>query len=186
MNIYDCISKRRSVFPPSYTNEQIENEIIERVLAAANWAPTHRKTEPWRFRVYQGLAKNNLGNEVVALTKAANPNIAAFKLKKTAQKFEQSPVVIAIILHRDVNESIPEWEEVASVGMSVQNMWLACTAEGLGAYWSSPGIIQNLGDFLQLKPNEKCLGLFYMGKTNEVIEGVRKTSIDEKVTWVCE
>ncbi len=183
MNIYETINKRRSIYPPSYTNESIEKEVLERILATANWAPTHRRTEPWRFHVFQGEAKMKLGKEVVALTKASNPEVAAFKLKKTAQKFEQTPVVIAIVLHRDPKESVPEWEEVASVAMAVQNMWLAATAEGLGAYWSSPGVISELGHFLELASNEKCLGLFYMGKTNEVVEGERKSSIEAKVKW---
>lgn len=183
MNIYESINKRRSVYPPSYTNERIDKEVLERILATANWAPTHRRTEPWRFQVFQGDAKMKLGEEVVRLSEASNPNIAAFKLKKTAQKFEQTPVVMAIVLHRDPKESLPEWEEVAAVAMAVQNMWLAATAEGLGAYWSSPEISSELKGFLQLETNEKCLGLFYMGKINEVVEGTRDTPIQAKVKW---
>lgn len=186
MNIYESISKRRAIYPSSYTNENIEKEVIERILATANWAPTHRRTEPWRFHVFQDAAKMNLGQEILSLTKAANPSVAEFKLKKTADKFERSPVVMTIILHRGPHESVPEWEEVAAVAMAVQNMWLACTAEGLGAYWSSPGVIANLRDFLQLKVNEKCLGLFFIGKTNEKVEGSRKSSINDKITWCSE
>lgn len=184
MTIFECIEKRRSVYPPAYNNQPIPKETLERILATANWAPTHRKTEPWRFHVFQQEAKMKLANEVIAQMKSANPDLGDFKLKKTVQKFEQSDTVIAIVLHRDPKDSLPEWEEVAAVAMAVQNMWLACTEEKIGAYWSSPSIISELGSFLDLAPNEKCLGFFYMGNTDEFPEGVRKSSIEEKVKWV--
>ena len=44
-------------------------------------------------------------------------------------------------MQRDPNESIPEWEEIASVSMSVQNMWLMATNLNIGGYWSSTKLI---------------------------------------------
>ena len=49
--ISQLIRKRRSIFPKTYTNQPIAKEIIEEVLENANWAPTHKMTEPWRFKV---------------------------------------------------------------------------------------------------------------------------------------
>ncbi|MDX1326244.1 MAG: nitroreductase family protein, partial [Arenibacter sp.] len=49
--IFDVIKERRSVFPAQYNGTPIAKEDIEKVLEAANCAPTHRKTEPWRFKV---------------------------------------------------------------------------------------------------------------------------------------
>ena len=34
----------------------VPRRVIERALEAANWAPTHGKTEPWRFAVFMGEA----------------------------------------------------------------------------------------------------------------------------------
>ena len=53
--IFDIIKKRRSVFPAQYSDEPIAQADIEKVLEAANWAPTHRYTEPWRFKVFLRL-----------------------------------------------------------------------------------------------------------------------------------
>ena len=59
-------------------------------------------------------------------------------------------------------------EEIAAVAMSVQNMWLTCSANNIGCYWSSPKIISELNMFLKLKENQKCLGLFYIGKYDDL------------------
>lgn len=45
------IRKRRSIFPRHMTGDAVSSEQIEALLEAANWAPTHGRTEPWRFVV---------------------------------------------------------------------------------------------------------------------------------------
>ena len=107
-----------------------------------------------------------------------------FGLRKTRNNPLRASAVIAIIMQRDPDERIPEWEEIASVAAAVQNMWLTCTAHGIGAYWSTPqAILQGTG-FLGLGEGERCLGLFYMGHYDrEEIPG-KRGSIEEKVEWV--
>ncbi len=48
------IAHRRSVFPPAFIDEPVKDEEIEVILRAANWAPTHKLTEPWRFVILLG------------------------------------------------------------------------------------------------------------------------------------
>jgi len=87
-------------------------------------------------------------------------------------------------MQRDPLESIPEWEEIAATAMAVQNMWLCCTEQGIGCYWSSPGLIQYMDEFLPMEEGEKCLGFFYMGYyEGELPERTRKP-ISEKVVWL--
>ena len=50
--INDLIRNRRSIFPKMYTGELVPRQVIEQMLANANWAPTHKFTEPWRFKVF--------------------------------------------------------------------------------------------------------------------------------------
>ena len=86
-------------------------------------------------------------------------------------------------MQRDPNESVPEWEEIASVSMSVQNMWLMATNLKIGAYWSSPKLIDSIGEFIPLDKGEKCLGIFYMGKFSERTPFRNPTLIEDKVKW---
>ena len=59
--VFELIKKRRSVFPAQYTNQPINKWEIEKILESANWAPTHKKTEPWRFKVFLQDSKKELG-----------------------------------------------------------------------------------------------------------------------------
>ena len=66
-------------------------------------------------------------------------------------------------MHRDPLLRIPEWEEIASVSMAVQNMWLTATSLKIGAFWSTPSYIKHMNEHISLNHNEKCLGIFYLG-----------------------
>jgi nitroreductase len=182
------IRKRRSIFPETYIDQPIPENIIREILENANWAPTHKLTEPWRFKIFRGDALLRLSDYLAQWYKANTPaeQFSEIKYLKTQQKPLRSSCVIAICMQRDPKERIPEWEEIASVACAVQNMWLTCSANDIGCYWSSPKSIIEAGQFLHLKPGERCLGLFYMGYHNlPDIAGKRK-DIAEKVEWVDE
>lgn len=182
------IKNRRSIFPQTYTDQPIPQDIIEQILENANWAPNHKKTEPWRFKVFQGAAlerlSNYLGEWYVANT--AEEKFSEKKLEKTKKKPLQSACVIAICMQRDPKESLPEWEEIAAVACAVQNMWLSCTAYNIGCYWSSPRSIIEAREFLELEEKEQCFGLFYMGYHNMPAIESQRGDIKEKVSWINE
>ena len=182
--ILDIIQKRRSVFPVQYNDKPITKELIAQVLEAANWAPNHRKTEPWRFKVLQGNSKDALGTFLANKYQEIEAKPKKIKIKKLLENPSKAGAIIAICMQRDLSESVPEWEEIAATAMAVQNMWLACTELEIGSYWSSPGLIKYMDEFFELSEGERCLGFFYMGYYDEPLqEGVRQP-IDEKVEWM--
>lgn len=179
------ISSRRAVFPAQYNTEKILKEEINRVLEAANWAPTHRRTEPWRFKVFYGDSKRKLGDFLAYKYQTTSTSFSEFKRKKILEKMKQSACIIAICMRRDPSATLPEWEEVASTAMAVQNMWLMAHSMGIGAYWSTPSYMEYLGEHVELQDGERCLGFFYMGKYDgQLPVGERKTSIAEKTIWI--
>ena len=181
------IKKRRSIFPKTYTvGKEIPQDIIEQVLENANYAPTHRLTEPWRFKILRGAALSKLADFLVADYKRSTPiaEQTDMKIKKMTENPTRSGCVIVINLKRHA-DMLPEWEEVAAVAMAVQNMWLTCTAYEIGAYWSSPSSLTERGrDFLGLADDEKCLGLFYMGYHNMPDLPPQRKPISEKIEWI--
>ncbi|RFN59472.1 nitroreductase family protein [Marixanthomonas ophiurae] len=183
--ISEIIKSRRSVFPIQYNNQPISKEEIQTILQSANWAPTHRKTEPWRFKIFHSeTARKQLAEFLGKTYKEIVESPSEFKQKKIEEKPMQSACVIAICMQRDPKESVPEWEEVAATAMAVQNMWLTAHDLKIGAYWSSPALKDHIHKLVDFNEGERCLGFFFMGKYDENLpEGVRKTSVEEKTTW---
>ncbi|GJM33124.1 MAG: hypothetical protein DHS20C18_21250 [Saprospiraceae bacterium] len=179
------IRKRRSIFPNTYNDRPIADEIIKEILENANWAPNHRHTEPWRFKIFTGAALGRLSTYMGDWYQKHTPadKFSAVKLKKTIEKPLRSACVIAICMQRDPAESLPEWEEIAAVACGVQNMWLTCAAYGIGCYWSSPKSMIEAGEWLGLKPGERCLGLFYMGYCDLPDLPGKRRPIEEKIEW---
>lgn len=184
--IKKIIENRRAVFPRQYNDKPIEKEQIQAVLEAANWAPTHRRTEPWRFKVITGEKRNELGNFLAEKYKETAKKFSERKHKGIKEKCERSSCIILICMQRDPKERVPEWEEISATAMAVQNMWLTASEMKIGSYWSSPtALINKIGEFTDLKAGERCLGIFYMGNYDvEIPEGTRETSIEEKVEWL--
>lgn len=183
--ISDIIQSRRAVFPAQYNNQNITKEEIERLLEAAHWAPTHKRTEPWRFKVLLGESQRLLANFLAEKYKETTENFSDFKYEKLLNNPVKAGCIIAICMQRDPNDSVPEWEEVAATSMAVQNMWLLAHEMKIGAYWSSPGSIKYMDSFFDLNTGERCLGFFYLGKYDgELIQGVRKSTIEERTTWL--
>lgn len=186
--LLQLIKNRRSIYPSMYIDRPIDQSTIQTVLEAANWAPNHRKTEPWRFKVFQGAALQRLADYLGDYYKSHTPEAlySDMKYKKTVKKPVQSACVIALCMQRDPDGRLPQWEEEAALAMAVQNMWLLCTSLEIGSYWSSPKSIIQARDFLGLQEGESCYGLFFMGYHQAPELKAERGPIEDKVEWITE
>lgn len=186
--INHIIRHRRSVYPKQFNDQKIPREIIEQLLENANWAPTHGKTQPWRFMVFEGESLAELGELQASIYQKATPP-ELFKEAKH-EKLRLNPTkashVIAICMKRQATEKIPEIEEVEAVACAVQNIYLTITAYGVAGYWSSGGATytEELKEHFGLGSKDKVLGFFYLGYTSSEIPDGQRSPISEKVTWV--
>ncbi|MEZ5031785.1 MAG: nitroreductase [Saprospiraceae bacterium] len=180
------IRRRRSIFPPLFSEVPVDREVILQMLENANWAPTHRRTEPWRFQVFRGEARHRLARFMTEAyaEQHAGPTFSEAKAAKISKNILRSDTVIIIILQRDREERVPEWEEIAALSAAVQNLWLTATAYGLGGYWSTPGTLPALTDRLALPEGQRCMGLFYLGHPQLVDVTSERGPVDDKVIWV--
>ena len=161
--VKEIIESRRSIFPKDYSGEDIPQEVLEEILNSSNFAPNHKRTKPWRFKVFKNDEKQNLAKEIQRIYKETTPE--HLFLEKKYLDFEDKISKSNAIITISVNFSglVPEWEEIAATAMAVQNMHLTCAANNVGAYWGTPGMKDYLGEFLHLEENQKCYGLFFMG-----------------------
>ena len=184
----DLIHRRRAVFPKFYLPDQpIERGLIEQLLENANQAPTHKLTEPWRFRVFHSAeSRQRLGQYLQQFyTDNTSPEqFSEEKRRKSAESPLRAGAVIALCRHFDPANGLPEWEETAAVACAVQNMWLSCTAVGLGCYWSTPQAALQGNKFFELGTGDSCLGVFYLGWHNMPALPGKRRPVAEKTRWM--
>lgn len=189
--INQLISYRRAIYPVSFSNERIDDAIVEQLLENANWAPTHARTEPWRFTVFSDGGLETLANFQAGLYKEISTREGNFKEGKY-QKLLDTPLlcshIISLGIRRDPKGRVDEIEEVEALACAVQNMWLTATAYGIGCYWGSGGItyFEEALPFFELEPQDKLLGFLYLGIPQGSWPRGQRKSISEKVRWVKE
>ena len=181
------IKNRRAVPVQFYNGEPVSKDEILQILENGNWAPNHKQTEPWRFVVYQGESKKQLGEDVfnkIVQALEKGEKVDPGKADKFRRNVLKAGAVVSIIMQRDPEDQLPEWEEIAAVSMAVQNMWLTAESLGLRAFWSTPKYLPLLKDILGLDSSQKSLGFFFLGKADIDYPSQGRGAIEKKIIWM--
>ena len=142
---------------------------IEQLLIAANAAPNHHLTQPWRFCVARGEMIERIADAVAEDTFAMLPvgdPAQAESIRQTARvKFSRAPVVIvASVAPVDEHPKSIDWEDFAATAAAIQNMLLAAEAAGLAAIWrSNTSQLRHLKALLNLRGEAKVIGFVHIG-----------------------
>lgn len=188
------IRGRRSMFVAQFKeNDPVDDAIIEEMLENANWAPTHKLTQPWRFIVYTGAGLKKFADYQAELyKKRAEKNGTPF-IEATYNKFKINPTkashVIAILMKRTEGSGLPLMEEIAATAMAVQNMYLTASAHGLAAYWGTggPTFWEEAREDFGLEGEDMLMGFFYVAKpASDRWPTGKREPIADKVGWIRE
>ena len=174
MIIDEIIKTRRSVFADQFDpGKKVPDEIIQKMIENATYAPNHGKSQPWFFTVFTGEGLENF------------KEITYKKMQHNPLKASQ---VIAIGLKRSVNEKIPLNEDIAAVACAVQNMALTAHAYGVGGFWSTGGItyFPSAKSFFQLSEDDLLMGFFYVGYIKHPSTLAPRKPMTETTTWISE
>jgi len=182
--IQQTIRQRRSIFPASYDGREIPRDSLVRILECAHSAPTHKRTQPWHFVVFEKTALSGLARQVGKTYKeqTSPEKYSEKKEESLLLKINQAGAVIAICVR--YTGELPDWEELAATSCAVQNLWLAAASEGIGGYWSTPGFAKHLHKYLELDEDQVCLGFFYLGYHKEPVRNPLRNPLDQHVRWI--
>ncbi len=188
-NVNDLMRNRRSVFQNQYSGEKVDDVIVKQMLENANWAPTHKLTEPWRFIVFtgEGLKKlSTLQSDLYKRLTIADGSYKEERYQNLLTKPSLSSHIIVVAMKRDEKKSIPEIEEIGAVFCAVENMHLTATAYGVGGYLSTGGItyFEEAKYLFGLEKDDKLIGFFHVGHVKNTVSEGRRRPLEEKVTWV--
>jgi nitroreductase len=187
-DVNKLIRNRRSVFPQSYTGENVNDEIVRQMLVNASWAPTHRLTQPWRFVVFTRGGLKKLAEGQAEIYKEVTLRDGTFRedrYQNLLTKPMQSSHIIAVCMKRDPKKSVPEIEEVGAVFCAVENMYLTATAYGVGCYLSTGGItyFDESKRLFDLEPEDRLLGFIHIGIPKEIPAQGKRTPPEEFSLW---
>lgn len=182
------IRTRRTVKPDKMNGKKIPDETIMELLSLADLAPTHAKTEPWRFIVFSDDQARAFTKRHADLFKLNTPE-ASF----TQQKYDNlqnlgnnTSHIIVVWMKRVPTHKIPEVEEVCAVAAAIQNILLAATEKGIATFWSTGGLTFHpaLHKEFNLGEEDIILALLYLGYTDEPFkEGNRIIPLQDKIEW---
>lgn len=178
-DLMEALRYRRSFGLRDVRPDSIDQRDVELILDAANWAPSHGHSEPWRFSVYSGEGRRGLGAAFVAAA-AGDPKAE----EKQRDKVWMAPVWISIGMLP--NPKNPEWEEMIAVGCAIQNAQLMASHLGLATKWSSGTIGTHaiVANFVGLQPPAKLLGFLYVGLPAGRWPESSRRPLAEKVRWI--
>ena len=146
MDVPHAIMSRRTT--KDFESTPVPDDALLQILDAARWAPNHRMTEPWRFRV--------VGPQTLeALKQIAGAGAA--KLDRAPTLVVASFVPSPLPLHAQEDEQ--------SAACAVYATLLAAEGLGYGSYWRTPALLRsNEGrEAVGLPEHEVVLGLLHFG-----------------------
>ena len=158
-------------------NAAISDDIIDRIVQAAQWAPNHKRTWPLRIAVVRGESRRMLGT-VISDAMAAHGDDEA-KVLKARTKYMRSPVVVVVASAIGHSDSETE-ENRYAVAAGTQNMLLVAESFGLAALWGSPakGTNDAITDLCKMDATDHVLGIVYMGWPTQPVPAVERPPVN--------
>lgn len=205
MEFYEAINNRKTI--REFEDETIQTDIIEKIISAAFKAPTNDHMRDWHFiivrdknitvRLLDIIPKEISNEDIDNLIKDwnLNDNVQQECYRNAVPKqyrmlFEASAIIIPLlkqktdILHPD---DISHLNGFASIWCSIENIFLAATAEGYGCNLRIP--LGNEGtyakDILGF-PNDYFMPCFIgIGKPKKQIIPIKQKEINikERIHW---
>lgn len=184
--VLDFLKSRRSNLAKAMEGPGPDADTLETILQIGTRVPDHRKLAPWRLRVYQGEARKEIGEIIVAAYSEDNPDHTEDRQQFEAERFLRAPTVIAVISSPvDCPRGTPKWEQELSAGAVCFNLCLAAQASGFGAQWLTewygydPRVLSQMG----LKDGEQIAGFIYIGTPNQPASPRTRPDLHEFVSF---
>jgi len=174
----DWIFSRRSV--RRFRPEPVPRALLERVLEAAQWAPSAHNRQPWRFAVLTGEeARLKLGEAMGTdfrrdlLASGLDPDEVEQQVERSCRRIREAPAAVLLCLDMAEMDTYPDsWRQeaeylmaVQSIAMAGENLLLAAHALGLGGVWVCAPLFaqESARKVLELPPGWQPQGLILLG-----------------------
>lgn len=186
IKLLDYLATRRSVPAFQMCEPGPSRGELEDILKLAVRVPDHGKLAPWRFIVYRGDKRAEIGEALLAMALQKRPDLSDEMVAVERSRFTRAPVVIAVVSTAGPHVKVPEWEQVMSAGAVCLNLLMAANAHGYVANWLTEWFAFDEDAFplLGIQAGERVAGFIHIGSTTFPITERPRPALDDVVSWV--
>jgi nitroreductase len=136
MEFWDVLENRHSA--RDFSDQPLTRDTVERIIHAAGMAPSAMNSQPWRFHVAAGGARQRVGAVMAQATAHLEEYMSLIgpdhyeMAVKWYSELGGAPVVIGVSM-APAQDDFEYTNTLLSIGAAVENLLLAATAEGLAA-----------------------------------------------------
>lgn len=170
--IIDFLLTRNSAPIPELRAPAPSDAEIATILAAASRVPDHGRLEPWRFILYRGDVRIEIGQKLAELAERREGPLPEGRRNQELARFSRAPLVIGVVSSPKEHPKIPGWEMFLSGGMAAMNLITAANALGYGTNmitnWYSD--CEEGRALLGLAPHERVVGFVHIGSYDGTVQ----------------
>jgi nicotinate-nucleotide--dimethylbenzimidazole phosphoribosyltransferase len=173
---YAAIAARRDI--RRFRPDDVDADVLDRILAAAHAAPSVGQSQPWRFVVVRDpgtrdraalMADRERHRQAAGLAERSEANMLDLQL----HGIREAPVGVVVccdrrapasgVLGRATFEDADLW----SCACAIENLWLAARVEGVGVGWVTLFRPEDLAALVGLPAGVETLGWLCLGWPDE-------------------
>ncbi len=169
MELEQAIRTRRT--HKAYAAEPVDRATLDELFELARWAPNHKLTNPWRFRVVGPRALERL-------KRAAEDPIASAKL-------DRAPTLVLVTATQS-GDPVVDQEDMLAAGVAAFLVLLAAHGRGLAGYWRTPDVLRTVQGraALGVPDHERVVGLLQLGHPRQQPRVPERAPVDSVVEYL--
>jgi len=170
--ILDFLAARSSAPIPELKEPAPSEDEIRTLIRIATRVPDHGRLAPWRFILYRGAARDEIGEQLAALAEAREGPLPEARLQQERTRFSRAPLVIGVVSSPKDNPKIPQWEMFLSGGAAAMTLVLAANAMGYATNWITNWYsdVAEGRRILGLAPHERVVGFVHIGTFSGAVQ----------------
>lgn len=190
MDLYQAIKGRRSI--RKYKSTPVPEDVVMKVMDAANWAPSGNNVQSWKFYVVAGEKRNQVAQSYGRVVEKNYPPVNERTPQQQffvewALNYGGAPLIVVATQPKQELDGRRKMH-LEGVSAAFQNLLLAAYAEGLGTCWMTGplGDEATVRSIIQIPDAEEIVALTPLGYPDQKVDDKPRLDpeLKEKVVWV--
>jgi len=171
MDVGTAIRTRRT--HKAFEPQPVDRATLLELFELARWAPNHRLTNPWRFRVLGERSRAALAREAEVATPGS------------ARKLDRAPTLV-VASARLAGEGDERVEDLLAAAIAAYIVLLGAHARGLAGYWRTLPLLEvpSVRAALAIAHDEQPIGLLHLGRPHEAQRVPERAPVGEVAAFL--